>query len=125
MKLSQNQKIALAVVALGLLVWAVKMSDRREDMMNGGGGGGSKRTETTAASGTYTCAEGKSFTLTVQADGTARVTGASSNGVVLHKSNAAAIWISSDAKVAVREIAGYTILIEGDKTTRDRCTLKK
>jgi hypothetical protein len=45
--------------------------------------------------------------------------------VVLHKSDAAHIWISADAKVAVREIAGYTVLVENDVITRDQCYLAK
>jgi hypothetical protein len=82
------------------------------------------RHETTARPGRYACADGKSFTLTVQADGTARVIGASSGGVVLRRTTGTAIWASADGRVAVREIADYTVLIENDVTTRDRCRVQ-
>lgn len=86
--------------------------------------GSATPTETTAKAGTYSCEGGKSFTLSVLADGTARVSGtSSSNNVVLRKSTAG-IWVSADSKVAVREVAGYTVLVEGDVVTRDRCTLR-
>lgn len=80
--------------------------------------------ETTSASGTYKCALGKTFTLSVRSDGTARVTGSdSSSGLVLKKTSAG-IWTSDNGKVTVREIAGYTILVENNATTRDVCYLK-
>lgn len=82
--------------------------------------------ETTSAGGTYACAGGKSFTLSVKADGTARVTGSdSSNGKILRKTTGLGIWTSDDGRTSVRETAGYTILLENFVTTRDACHLKK
>jgi hypothetical protein len=130
--MKQSTKIMLivgAVLVLGVAVYLGVMKNKTGDesgsMNNPGGSGTPQRsTETTAASGSYVCQGGKTFTLSVRSDGTARVTGASSANVVLKKSTAG-IWISDDSRVAVREIAGYTVLVENDVTTRDRCTLKK
>lgn len=81
--------------------------------------------ETTSSAGTYKCADGKSFTLSVKADGTARVTGSdSSNNVVLRKTQGLGIWVSDDGRTSVRETAGYTVLLENYTTTRDLCYLK-
>ena len=82
------------------------------------------REETTARPGTYDCADDKSFTLTVRGDGTARVSGASSAGVVLRRTEGPSVWTSADGRVAVREIADYTVLVENDVTTRDLCRLR-
>ena len=122
----KNLWVAVGIVAAVVIIAALWRggTPAGENGPLGGSSRSTKHTETTAVAGTYQCAGGKSFTLTVLADGTARVSGANSAGVVLHKSDAAAIWISADASVAVREIADYTVLIENDTITRDRCHLR-
>lgn len=122
MSKKQNLLLALAVLVIAAGVYFLVMNKKSDSPSAGTPTGGAK-TETTAKAGTYACEGGKTFTLATRADGTARVTGASSSSVVLRKSSAG-IWISDDARVAVREIAGYTILVENDVTTRDRCTLR-
>ncbi len=106
-------------IACGDIVFADKDDDAEGTPM---GGTTAKPGELTAKGGTYACEEGKTFTMAVSGN-TATVTGADVGTVRLTKSEIG-IWKSADAKFVVREIAGYTVLVENDVTTHDRCRLR-
>ena len=82
--------------------------------------------ELASSPGKYTCAAGKTFTLTIKSDGTAYVTGGANTATakqVLRKTPIG-IWSSADGTVVVREIASYTVLVENNVVTRDSCVRK-
>jgi hypothetical protein len=128
--------VVLAVVALVILtgggVWVgrnVQESPTPTDAVAAPGAAQPKPSnsmpELTSSTGTYKCSGNKTFTLSLRSDGTARVTGSDSSGGKVLKKTSIGIWTSDDSSVVVREIAGYTILVENSVTTRDSCTIKK